>query len=53
VTFSADLKKPQLVDDMYKGKQVCVTGEVSMSKVVPFIMVTDTATVKIQADPKK
>jgi hypothetical protein len=53
VTFSADLKKPQLVDDMYKGKQVCVTGEVSMSKVVPFIMVTDTATVKIQADAKK
>jgi hypothetical protein len=53
VTFSEDVHKPELVDAMYKGKQVCVTGEVSMSKVLPFILVSDSAMIKIQADPKR
>jgi hypothetical protein len=53
VTFSEDVHKPELVDAMYKGKQVCVTGEVSMSKILPFILVSDSAMIKIQADPKR
>lgn len=53
VTFSADVHKPELVDAMYKGKQVCVTGEISKSKILPFILVTDSAAIKIQADAKQ
>jgi hypothetical protein len=53
VTFSEDVKKPELVDAMYKGKQVCVTGEVSMGKAVPFILIPDSAMIKIQPDAKK
>ncbi len=52
VVFSEDRHKPELVDPIYKGKQVCVTGEVEMSKVVPFILVTGPAQVKILPDKK-
>jgi hypothetical protein len=48
VTFPADPKKPQEVLDMYKGKQVCVTGTITTSTGSPFIMATDPATIKIQ-----
>jgi len=53
VTFSEDPHKPQLVEPLYKDKQVCVTGEISTSKVVPFILVTETSQIKVQADGKK
>lgn len=53
VTFAPDTHKPQEVEATYKGKQVCVTGNVSSSNVGPFIMVTEPSQIKIQADNKK
>jgi hypothetical protein len=53
VTFSTDPHKPELVEATYKGKQVCVTGDIAMSKTTPFIMAKDHAMIKIQGDDKK
>ncbi len=48
VTFAEKTHKPEEIEPMYVGKQVCVTGAVAMSQVVPFIMVTDPGQIKIQ-----
>jgi hypothetical protein len=53
VTFSTDPHKPQLVDALYKGKQVCVTGEISTSKVTPFIVIAEPSQIKVLPDGKK
>jgi len=51
-TFPTDPHKPLEVAATYKGKRVCVTGEMQIAK-VPFILVLDPAQIKIQADDKK
>lgn len=51
-TFPTDPHKPLEVAATYKGKRVCVTGEIQAGK-VPFILVLDPNQTKIQADDKK
>jgi hypothetical protein len=48
VTFGADPKKPQDVATMYVGKEVCVTGSLSVANAVTFIVVDDSKDIKIQ-----
>lgn len=48
-----DTHKPQDVAPTYLGKQVCVTGTLSVATGAPFIMVSESSQIKIQADEKK
>jgi hypothetical protein len=50
VTFGPD---PAKVASTYKGKQVCVTGKITTFQDVPFILVSEPAQLKIQAEGKK
>jgi hypothetical protein len=52
VAFGASPTGPQEAIDAYQGKSVCVTGKISISANLPFIMADDRSKIKFQAAGK-